>query len=124
MRENKFCIDFFEMSFLVEACIPPRPIARTMLWHDVINKHYKTMTPDERGRLYEWIGRNGIFQEGLEKGNEDCILFRDRFNPKNQYKILVDGSVTPIDCFLHNGNYHIQENTFIPHDKIKSIEPA
>ena len=54
---NRFNIDFFEFSFLVEACIPPRPIARAMFWDDVINKYYHVLTDNERQRLFEWINR-------------------------------------------------------------------
>ena len=42
--ENKFNIDFFELCFLAEACIPPRPIARAMFWDTLINEHYYNLT--------------------------------------------------------------------------------
>jgi len=33
---NKFEIEFDELCFLTEACIPPVPIARAMFWEDMI----------------------------------------------------------------------------------------
>jgi len=85
--KNRFNISFEEFNILVSVAIPPRPIARAMFWDDVINKHYKTLTKNERARLYEWVNRNPCMQDGLEKGNEDCMFFNARFNPDNQYKI-------------------------------------
>lgn len=46
MSDNRFSIDFIEFSFLVEACIPPRPIARTYFWGQVIDKYYHVLTVD------------------------------------------------------------------------------
>lgn len=41
-------IDFFEYSFLVEACIPPRPIARTMFWLAAAKKYHKHLSKHKR----------------------------------------------------------------------------
>jgi hypothetical protein len=54
---SNFTIDFFELAFLVEACIPPRPIARSMFFDDVSDIHYHKMTKEERQRLFDWIIR-------------------------------------------------------------------
>lgn len=111
----RFQIDFFEFSFLVEACIPPRPIARAMFWDDVINKYYQVLTPDERAKLYEWIVRNPCF----DLANEDCALFAARFNPANQYKLQVSYGDNPeIDAFKWKDGYYIGKNVSVNPDYI------
>lgn len=111
----RFPIDFFEFSFLVEACIPPRPIARAMFWDDVINKYYQVLTPDERAKLYEWISRNPFF----DLANEDCALFAARFNPANQYKLQVSYGGSPeIDAFKWGDGYYVGKNVSVNPDYI------
>lgn len=111
----RFQIDFFEFSFLVEACIPPRPIARAMFWDDVINKYYQVLTPDERAKLYEWIVRNPCF----DLANEDCALFAARFNPANQYKLQVSYGDSPeIDAFKWKDGYYVGKNVSVNPDYI------
>jgi hypothetical protein len=121
---SRFNIDFFEFSFLVEACIPPRPIARAMFWDDVINKHYNTLTDNERGRLFEWINRNPCMQDGIEEGNEDCLLFNARFNPDNQYKVHTNynDKLEVYDAFKLNDRYYIKKNTSIEDKYITKVE--
>ena len=113
--ENRFDIDFFEFSFLVEACIPPRPIARSMFWDRVINVYYHRLTKDERSRLYEWINKNWSFQRGLEEKNEACLLFNARYNPENQYLVETEfeGKVETHECFLYNDRYYTKIDTSI-----------
>lgn len=107
---NRFNIDFFEFSFLVEACIPPRPIARAMFWDDVINKHYHVLTENERQRLFEWINRCDNFTYNLPT-NEDCQLFNARFDKENQYKVRCQyhGEEKTVECFKWKNRYHISK---------------
>jgi hypothetical protein len=123
---SRFSIDFFEFSFLVEACIPPRPIARAMFWDDVIDKHYNTLTDNERGRLFEWINRNPCMQDGIEEGNEDCLLFNARFNPENQYKVHTNynDKLEVYDAFKLNDRYYIKKNTSIEDRFITKVEKS
>jgi hypothetical protein len=115
MLANRFNIDFFEFSFLVEACIPPRPIARAMFWDDVINKHYHTLTENERERLFDWVNRCYGMEHGLQNRNEDCLLFNARFNKENQYKVRCQfqGEEKTVDCFKWNDRYHISKTQSI-----------
>lgn len=128
MREDvnisRFTIDFFEFSFLVEACIPPRPIARSMFWDDVINKHYHTLTKDEKSRLFEWVNRCYGMEHGLENKNEDCLLFNARFDPNNQYEVTTKfNSITKTHkCFLWQGRYHVSKNSSIEGEYIVKSE--
>lgn len=123
-EQNRFNIDFFEFSFLVEACIPPRPIARSMFWDDVINKHYHTLTENERERLFEWINRCYGMEHGLENKNEDCLLFNARFDPDNQYIVTSEykGSTDIHKCFLWQGKYHLSKTTSIEKKYIVKTE--
>lgn len=110
-NKDKFDIDFFEFCFLVEACIPPRPIARSMFWNKVIDKYHDLMTKDERKRLYDWI----IKCDGFNKNNDDCCLFEARFNPNNQYRVTVNynGIEEKIMAFKFKGLFYISKNTNI-----------
>lgn len=121
---STFNIDFFEFSFLVEACIPPRPIARAMFWDDVINKHYNTLTDNERARLFEWINRNPCMQDGIEELNENCLLFNARFDPDNQYKVHTNYNekLEIYDAFKWNDRYYIRKDTSIEDKFIKKVE--
>ena len=123
---SRFNIDFFEFSFLVEACIPPRPIARAMFWDDVIDKHYHKLTDNERVRLFEWINRNPCMQDGIEEGNEDCLLFNARFNPDNQYKVHTNynDKLEVYDAFKLNDRYYIKKNTSIEDKYIVKVEKS
>ena len=116
-------IDFFEFSFLVEACIPPRPIARTMFWQDVINKYYHRLSQNERDRLFDWINRCDSFNYNLDS-NEDCQLFNARFDKNNQFLVhtFFDGEEKIIEAFLLDGKYHTSKTTSINEEYITKIE--
>lgn len=116
---SMFTIDFFELVFLAEACIPPRPIARAMFWSDLINKHYNLMTENERARMFEFINRHDAFKRALNDSNEDAILFYERFNPDNQYEILTKEG-EKYRTFFHKGRYHIDDRTSVIEDYIES----
>lgn len=122
--KNRFNIDFFEFSFLVEACIPPRPIARAMFWDDVINKHHNELTENERARLYEWVNRCYGMQDGLEKENEDCMIFNARFDPENQYKVRTnyEGKDEVHDAFKWKERYYVAKDRSIEDKYIIKIE--
>ena len=116
-------IDFFEFSFLVEACIPPRPIARTMFWQDVINKYYHRLSQNERDRLFDWINRCDSFNYNLDS-NEDCQLFNARFDMNNQFLIhtFFDGEEKIIEAFKFRNKYHTSITTSINEEYITKIE--
>jgi len=124
--EKKFQINFFEFMFLVEACIPPRPIARSFFWDDVINKYYHLMTQDERKHLYKSISDNLCFIDGLDKENEQCLIFKARFNPLNQYGVKAhhpNGNEEWVHTFLYKGKYHTEINYWVTDEHIKDITP-
>lgn len=102
---GEFKIDFFELCFLSEACIPPVPIGRGVFWEKLINNYFFLLTYQQKDNLFDWIVKNPKFN--LE--NEDCKWFNDRFNPDNQYsvKTLYNGKEEINNCFLHDGKYHI-----------------
>lgn len=116
----RFDIDFFEFAFLVEACIPPRPIARSMFWDDVINKHYHVLTENEREKLFEWVNRCSNFN--LE--NEDCQLFNARFDKENQFEVTTKyNSITETHkVFKWQGKYHISKSQSVEKKYITTIK--
>lgn len=117
-------IDFFEFSFLVEACCGRRPIARSMFFQRVIDKYYYVLTQDERDRLFEWLNKNSSFTFDLEKGEESCLLFNARFDPDNQFLVstLFGGKEDKTEAFLLNGTYYTAKNRFINPDYITKVE--
>lgn len=128
MAKN-FTIDFFELMFLTEACIPPRPIARSMFWERLINEIFYTLTPDQRKHLYLCMKRNDAYNP---ETNEDCALFEARFNPDNQYKIttlvkstLKEGGQQLYYAFLwKDRKYYVAKDTFIDEGYIISAAKA
>lgn len=119
MSEKTFSVDFFDFCFLVEACIPPRPIARTYFWYRVIDTYYHQMTEEERARLLDWISKHPSFN----KENEDVLMFYDRFSEETQYTVetLNGKSTNKTHCFLHNGKYHTSRNSWICEKYITNI---
>jgi hypothetical protein len=115
-----FQIDFFELSFLAEACIPPRPISRSMFWTKLIDEHYQKMTTEERGRLYTWITDCSQFKSAIEKKDKDALLFEARFNPDNQFTIVYEfkGSRYTQECFFFEDEFHTKSNVFIDKEYI------
>jgi hypothetical protein len=123
--DRRFKIDFFELAFLVEACVPPVAIAKGMFWDDVINVYYHEMTLDERVKLYDWIHISWIYTIGLEKGIEEIEVFEARFDPTNQYKVYTKTQV--FDTFLYKGYYYTENypgsrSKFIDTRQILKIE--
>lgn len=98
----KFEIDFCELMFLAESIIPPRPIARSMSFDDLSEKHYHKMTDSQREQMFKHV----CSQYGFDLDNEKCVHFHHRFNPENQYKVRTS-KFGVFDCYLHNGQYHI-----------------
>jgi len=119
-----FKIDFFELMFLAESCVPPQPIARSCFFESLINVHYKDMTETERKEAFKWITELDCF----DIKNDLCALFHSRFNPDNQFlvytkisskdrKSLTETSHenfdSEIECFLHKEHYCKSQNRFI-----------
>jgi hypothetical protein len=120
---STFQIDFFELSFLAEACIPPRPIARTMFWQDLTNKYWVQMTEDERNHLFEWLHKNYYYKESLEQ-QEDTKIFHARFDPDNQYMVKTnyEGKEEERRTFKMGDKYYIDSKSSIIEEYIISIE--
>lgn len=117
---SHFTIDFFELSFLAEACVPPVPIARSMFWDSLINTHYHAMSKDERASLFDFSKR--LWH--MDYNNEDVKWFVARFDPDNQYRCLTkyDGKKVYYEAFLKDGKYYTQKNKWIAEEYIIKIE--
>jgi len=113
---SKFEIDFFELLFLAEVCIPPVPIARAHFFKKLINVYYEQMTPQERLKMFKFVKK----QDKCKTSEPDCKLFLDRYNPLNQYKVFAQGKW--INVFKHNNEYNINEQTFVNKEYIKKVE--
>lgn len=114
-----FKIDFFELTFLAERCIPPQPIARTYFWEKLCDTHYHLMSKDERKEMFEFL------KPKLNENDEWCAYFLARYNPDNQYQVKVrigGGKRTfHFPCFLYQESYHITKSKHIDHDVIVEV---
>jgi hypothetical protein len=120
---STFNIDFFELAFLAEACIPPRPIARAMFWQNLTTKYWYQMTDNERERLFDWMQKNEWYKKSLEE-QEDTQIFHARFNPDNQYIVTTEFNdiIEQHRVFLMRGTYYVKPNTSIQEKYITKIE--
>jgi len=114
-----FKIDFFELVFLAEACIPTVPIARAMFWKNLIDVYYEQMSEDERKRLFEFISGHPKFSKHVE----DCRIFFARFNPNNQWlvKCFHMGSASEIRCFRMNDRFYTKTDKSVNPEYIKEF---
>ena len=117
---SEFKIDFFELAFLAEACIPPRPIARTMFWQHLTDRYWHHMTEGERAHLFEWMNKNETYRESLEN-NSDTQVFHARFNPENQYEITTIED-EKIRAFKMGDRYYVGTNRWVDQGHIESVE--
>ncbi len=117
---NKFTINFFEFAFLVEACIPPRSIARAMFWNKVCDVYYHNMTEAERNKLFDWIRKSNNFNIDIE----DCKVFYHRYDPDSQYMVYFDyeGDKGSKHAYLMDDEYHTTKNTTIMDEYIIKVE--
>lgn len=108
--KEEFTINFDELAFLVEACIPPKPIARTMFWKKVIDEYFHQFNWQQRMDLLDWLRLNPTYKEGLKNQNKEILYFDARFDPNNQYKVYThyNNKKEVHECFLLNGLYYIE----------------
>jgi len=123
IKMGTFTIVFFELSFLAEACIPPRPIARSMFWQNLTDIYWHQMTEGERIHLFRWLQKNWQYEESLTK-EADTQIFHARFNPDNQYLVKTDyNNVEETHrAFKMGEKYHTKSNTWIDKNHIVDIE--
>jgi len=119
-NNSKFEIDFFELMFLAEVCIPPVPIARHVFFDRLHRDYYDNMSKEQRKEMFEHIKKN----EKFDKKNESCLNFYNRFNPRNQYKLTVNygGKIEYVEAYLHEGNYHVNKNQWVGNGYIINVD--
>jgi 5-deoxy-D-glucuronate isomerase len=116
--EKNFVIDFFELAFLTEACLPKSTIARDIFFMDVIDTHYHEMNWEQRKHFFTWIGKK------LNMEYEESQIFYARFNPDNQFNLttVYQDKTENIEAFLLNDNYYIASSRKVNNDYIKRVE--
>ncbi len=120
---SNFKINIEELAILTAATIPPTPIARHCLWMDVCDKHYHSMTPEERARLYDWIQKSAEHRSDRTLKDENYLYFLARYNPDNQYilETTYNGVDEDIETFLFEDRYHTKKNQWVSEDYINKI---
>ena len=113
---NEFKINFFELMFLAETCIPPVPIARNMFFNNLTDVYFNELNNSQRIRLFECITKNNKF----DLKNKDCKNFYLRFNPENQY--IVNTKESSFNAYLKDNEYYIKIDVSIIKDYIISVK--
>lgn len=119
---DRFVIDFFELAFLTEVCLPPSTIARYSFFMNVIDRYYHNMSWEQRKHLFEWIGKK------LNMEHEESQIFYARYNPDNQFKIVIKkdlkktSEIEIVETFLFKEFYWVSSNQKVNNDYIHSIE--
>jgi len=111
-----YTIDFFELMFLAEACIPPVPIARTVFWHNLTDVYRKQMSVEDRGRFRAALRKH----RNYDLTNADVIEFDLAFHPENQFTVTTMGETH--DCYKHGDYYHVARNTWVSPEFIEKVE--
>lgn len=119
---STFNIDFFELAFLAEACIPPKPIARAGFWQDLTRKYWAQMTEDERARLFEWMQKNPRYEQSLQE-QEDTRVFHARFDPDNQYMVTTEfeNEKKTVRAYKLGDRYYVEGGYYVSPDCITSV---
>ena len=127
---SKFQIDYFELMFLAEACMPPAPIARACFWDKMIDEYYHQLSWYERRHLHEYFHRNMFFRNNLTRN--DIAHFDARYDPENQYIVKYYPSeehkqsnsdvVLMQHCYLWTIHYHTHINRWVIPERIISAE--
>jgi hypothetical protein len=85
---------------------------------NVIDIHYHKMSWEQRKHLYEWIGKK------LNMEHEESMIFMARFNPDNQYILLLnnEGKEEEHEAFLFKQEYRISSNKRVNSEYILSVK--
>ena len=120
---STFAVEFFELCVLAEACIPPRPIARTMFWQSLTDQYWEQMTEFERARIFSWLQKHPNYEDSLAN-EEDTQVFHARFDPNNQYEVTYHYQETTesIRTFLYNDRYYTSSRRSVSPEYITRIQ--
>lgn len=120
---SNFTIDYFELMFLAEACIPRSPIARAYFWEKLTDVYWDKMTENERSHLFNYMNRQDRYKDSLIE-NEETKVFHARFDPNNQFMISYERGKKKGEqrAFLFQDTYWLSTRTFIPTEIIKDIK--
>jgi hypothetical protein len=115
---NRFIIDFFELAFLTEVCLPPSTIARHCFFMNVIDIYYHQMTWEQRKHFYQWIGKK------LNVEQEESQIFLARFNPDNQFSVKYknNNKENEIHAFKLGDKYMVSSNKSVNEKYILSVK--
>jgi hypothetical protein len=119
---ESFQIDFFELAFLAEACIPPRPIARMMFWQHLTDKYWDQMSDPQRTHIWNWLQKHPSYEDSL-KNEEETQIFHARFDPDNQYMVHTNfhGVEDKRRVFKMGNRYYITRTTSIADEYIVEV---
>ena len=127
---SKFQIDYFELMFLADACMPPAPIAKACFWDKMIDEYYHQLSWYERRHLHQYFQRNMHYKNNLIRN--DIRHFDARYDPENQYIVKYypseehkksnSGILKVQQCYLWNHDYHTHINRWVRPEMIISVD--
>lgn len=81
-------------------------------WDKLCDRYYKSMEPNERNFIYYEIVNSTEF---ISNPNIYTIEFDARYDPNNQYEVLVDyyGTIDTHNAYLLNDDFKINMNTIL-----------
>lgn len=115
----KVNLDIFEMYYLLESCFRGSHLRSDTIAR-FVDEWYGLFTPEQRKNLYEWILRdiyNGKFKPDSILCGADKV-FMARYNPDNQYSVILKGKGKGFSAFLMNDRYYINSRTYIDNGSI------
>ena len=120
----KIELDIFELSFLIEACLPPKPIARAMFFDRVIDEIYHELTVKDRALILKWAQRSMDGRYSDNTSDPQYLEFVARYDAGNQYLVKgeLKGKTEEIEAYLFNGEYKTTRQSFVRPDAIVSVE--
>lgn len=117
---NSFVVNFDEFCILTEACIPTRPIARTMFFNKISDYYYNVFDDMQKEQMFNVVTKNKNFNIK----DDDSAHFVARFSKDNQYKIttVYKGEIGVKLTYKLLERYHIDRITSILEEYITNIE--
>ena len=119
----KIDLDIFGLWYFLESCLRGSHL-RSSHVKDFTDIYFKKLTPGERAFLYKSVLEkihNGEFEPDSAMCGHD-VWFMARYNPDNQYKVVLKDGYGEEQAFKKDGSYWVGERTKINNRFIVSVE--
>ncbi|EKB47611.1 hypothetical protein [Cecembia lonarensis] len=116
-------IDHFELMVLIESSWNPGTILRYSIIKKSIDTWFFDLNRDQAKAVYNYFNTYRFTKEKSIFSNEIQDIFFHRFDPSNQYDILVknEGKKETLKAFRYKNSYWVSSDTRINEDYILLI---